>query len=104
MNLQHRTLSQSIISEGRLAGTFTGWGTQRVLTLYIDEEHNISVLSDTHEHDASVSGNDRKNFKPSPNHGAKLTLLRSISIAGCDLLGSCLYTAGVCAASGGKVD
>ena len=32
-----------------------------------------------------------------------LTLLMSIPIAGCDLLSSCLYTAGSCAAVSGKV-
>jgi len=32
-----------------------------------------------------------------------LSTLFSVSIAGCDLLGSTLYTAGTCAASSGKV-
>ena len=32
-----------------------------------------------------------------------MTPFFSVSIAGCDLMGSCLYTAGVCASNSGKV-
>jgi hypothetical protein len=36
-------------------------------------------------------------------HEGTLNTLLSVSIAGCDLMGSCLYTAGVCTANAGKV-
>lgn len=35
---------------------------------------------------------------------AQLGILPSVAIAGCDLMGSCLYTSGVCASNSGKVN
>lgn len=98
----HCNLSDSIIPNDRLAGAFTGWGTHRIITLFIDEEKRVSVISDSDGNSCERMNIQSKSvFVEKPK--AKLSLLSSISIAGCDLLGSCLYTAGVCAANGGKV-
>jgi hypothetical protein len=95
------TLSKSILEDGRLNGAFTGWGTQRVVTLFVGKSKEVSVIADTDGYSLANSENVTNN--ESQEHGHRLSIVNGISIAGCDLLGSCLYTAGVCAANGGKV-
>lgn len=101
---QHQqTLSESILSEGRMAGTFTGWGSQRIVTLFANPEKSLSVIGDTDGHSVEVNEEQKKKNGNEGHGGAGLSVLNSVSIAGCDLLGSCLYTAGVCAFNSGKV-
>ncbi len=99
IDVPHRTsLGEIIFQKGQLAGTFSGWGTQRIIAVSVAEKQ-ISVIADSTEKNGIISSVDSKPQKSR----AKQTVLESVSIAGCDLLGSCLYTAGVCASHGGKV-
>lgn len=89
--------SESILNLGNILGSFSGWGSQRILTFLVDQEKNVSIVGD--------SNGLIQEYKESDSSKKKhigLNLLNSVSIAGCDLLGSCLYTAGVCATNAGK--
>ncbi len=92
------SFSNQILSEGRLEGFFPGWGGSRVVALNCSEVGDLTVLADTNG--PVVAKNEKEVVEHKP---AGLTPLFSVSIAGCDLMGSCLYTAGVCAFNSGKV-
>lgn len=96
---QEVSRSESILTIGNLGGNFSGWGTQRILAFLVDQEKDISIVGDSE----GLLKEEFKQDKSRKKHQNGLGLLNSVSIAGCDLLGSCLYTAGVCAANGGKV-
>ncbi len=134
------SLAENIFSgDGSLLGSFSGWGTERILVLSTSKtpslvstsvQKQLSVIADTSNptvavmngccmattsdnphHDSnssssdgsSSSNNDNQHHVLNEKKHIGLNVLQSVSIAGCDLLGSCLYTAGVCASNGGKV-
>lgn len=92
------SFSNQILTDGRLEGFFPGWGGSRVVALNCSEVGDLTVLADTN---GPVVENNEKDIHVHKPVG--LTTLFSVSIAGCDLMGSCLYTAGVCASNAGKV-
>jgi hypothetical protein len=94
------SFSRKIASEGRFNGIMAGWGSQRMLIAKASVEGEASVIMDTNEPGAIKHAASDKNVTHStPSLGA----LPSVAIAGCDLLSSCLYTAGVCASNCGKL-
>lgn len=98
------SVASTIVREEDLLGTFFGWGTQRVMTVAVDPANNVKLIADSASPTlGQPSAGTMEGGGEPERHSAKLNVLRSISIAGCDLLGSCLYTAGVCAANSGKV-
>lgn len=100
---QH-SLSSQILSEGKFSAIFPGWGASRVLGLQALPKSRVVVIGDTATPDnftrKELVGRDanEKLYKR-----RKIGTLFSLSIAGCDLMGSCLYTAGVCTVNSGKV-
>lgn len=99
MDLKRR-LSETVLTDGNLGGVFVGWGEQRVVAVLVDRQKQVSVIADTIEGEKLKARPENEIVE---KKGAGLGVLHAVSIAGCDLLGSCLYTAGVCAGSGGKV-
>jgi hypothetical protein len=98
------SVSQAIFTEGKFEAIFPGWGGSRVVALNCSAEGNLKVIADTAPATALFTESDGKTKTESkPEHSVGLTPAFSISIAGCDLLGSCLYTAGVCTSASGKV-
>jgi len=95
-------LGENILKEGQLTGTFTGWGTKRVIGVSLVGGTDSMVVADSTYPGITLSIDKSKNHQQ-VHHEEKLGVFSSVSIAGCDLLGSCLYTAGICAASGGKL-
>jgi hypothetical protein len=95
------SISEAIFSEGQFDAIFHGWGTSRVLALNCSQEGNLKVIADTGI-TGTLSSKTDENKKVVP-HKPGLTPLLSTSIAGCDLMGACLYTAGVCTVNAGKV-
>jgi hypothetical protein len=96
------SVSQAIFTEGKFEAIFPGWGGSRVVALNCSAEGNLKVIADTAPATTLFTEPDGK-AEPKKEHSAGLTPAFSISIAGCDLLGSCLYTAGVCTSASGKV-
>jgi hypothetical protein len=95
-------MAEQIIADGRFSGLFPGWGQTRILAMKGTKKHDVEVVADTD----TVYAFDRKKKgfnKGHTEHKANLNTLLSVSIAGCDLMGSCLYTAGVCTVNSGKV-
>jgi hypothetical protein len=86
-----------------LHGISPGWGEPRVLLLDYQQSKVIvdSVGPDSVFHRQNQQQQLGEEAKSHSNK--KLNVLMSISIAGCDLMGSSLYTAGVCAYNSGKV-
>ncbi len=91
-----------------LHGISPGWGEPRVLLLDYQQSKVIAdsvgpdsvfhTMNQQQQHNGETLGEEAKSHK-----NKKLNVLMSISIAGCDLMGSSLYTAGVCAYNSGKV-
>lgn len=106
------SLSQKILADGRFEGIFPGWGSSRVLALNV-ANRQFSVVADTSEtasliaqttSDSKMESEAKSAVSASASgHAAGLGTIFSVSIAGCDLMGSCLYTAGVCTFNSGKV-
>lgn len=92
-----KSIAREILTEGAFSGIFPGWGASRIVALNYENSKNVQILADSSVN-ASREENPNKHRKE-----AKLNTLFSISIAGCDLMGSALYTAGTCAANSGKV-
>ncbi len=121
------SLAENIFSgDGSLLGTFSGWGSERILvlsststttpskssttsklTVIADTSCPAVTMLDSDDGSSSVSDNEKRSGGGNQSLNEKkhigLNVLQSVSIAGCDLLGSCLYTAGVCASNAGKV-
>ena len=93
-----RTHSQNIIETGSIGGAFAGWGAQRVILLNVLKNKELTVAADTNGLEDKIPVVPTQEAK---HHG--LSLLYSTSIAGCDLMSSCLYTAGLCINVAGKV-
>lgn len=93
------SLSNRILKEGQFQGIFAGWGESRVVAVEHLPPNEIAVIGDT---DGSLNQQIVKYNIPRSEEG-KLSLLYTVSIAGCDLMSSCLYTASVCAYNSGKV-
>jgi hypothetical protein len=72
--------------------------TTRVIAFKCTDNGELNVIADTNE-------SFPQNLSTAPKETKKVGLspFFSISIAGCDLMGSCLYTAGVCTFNSGKV-
>ena len=95
------SISEQILSKDRYRGLFPGWGTSRVIVVNCLKEKSFIVAADTNTPFKKAYGNNSDNTD-AKNH-PRLNALQSVSIAGCDLMGSCLYTAGICASYSGKV-
>lgn len=99
------SISSQILSEGRFSGIFAGWGASRVVALQAlpdsghQETSTVSVIGDT----SNGEKFERKDVKVKGRHAHGLSTLSSVSIAGSDIMSSCLYTAGICAYTSGKV-
>lgn len=65
-------------------------------------EGKLKVIADTNDGTEQTIQNAPDEVEEKVHH-VGLTPVLSVSIAGCDLMGSCLYTAGVCTANSGKV-
>ena len=93
----------SLRNRQKLSG-FAGWGAEESVYLAKDRKGRLVSAAG----DDSDSGNGDKNASHAEDgddevkHAAKLGPLLSTSIAGNDLLSSCLYTAGICAGYAGK--
>ncbi len=100
------SISSQILSEGRFSGIFSGWGASRVVALQTlpvskhQENSTVTVIGDTSVPD-KFEKCDVKVKEKDHSHG--LTTLLSVSIAGSDIMSSCLYTAGICAYTSAKV-
>jgi amino acid transporter len=81
------------------AGGFVGWGAEDSVFLAKDRKGRLVSAAGERDED---SNNHKDDEKDDAKHGAKLGPLLSTSIAGNDLLSSCLYTAGICAGYAGK--
>ena len=94
------TSSKTDSTRERYRGLFPDWGSKRIVVVNCLKD-TFSVAADTNypeKHNYShVLENAEQKTHP------KLNAFQSVSIAGCDLMSSCLYTAGVCAGYGGKV-
>lgn len=96
---QGKSFSNQILTEGKFSGVFAGWGTSRIIAFKASKEGDLQTIADTSGDVCS----DVATEGPKHHGEVGLTPSLSISIAGCDLMGSCLYTAGICATSSGKV-
>jgi hypothetical protein len=94
-------LAESILMDGNLSTSFAGWGSQRIVAMSVTPSKDISIIADTSSTTSSFEVKQCPRDHLHKSHG--LPLFNSVSIAGCDLLSSCLYTAGVCTAISGKV-
>lgn len=92
------SISAQILSEGKFSGIFPGWGGSRVIALKCNESAHLKIVGDTAE-----KVKDQDTIEEHSHKKVGLGVLLSTSIAGCDLMGSSLYTAGVCASNSGKV-
>lgn len=73
------------------------------MALNCSEEGSLKVIADTTPATEPSKQQGVGKKKEEEHHNVGLTPVFSISIAGCDLMGSCLYTAGVCTSNSGKV-
>jgi hypothetical protein len=83
----------------RFNGLFPGWGNTRVIGCYHSFDKGNQTILDTdkmHKYEGK--------WHPFERHRLGLNTLFSLSIGGNDLLSSSLYTAGICATYGGKVN
>lgn len=95
---KQKSVAKVILKDGVFSGIFAGWGESRVIAMNYKTTGNVVVCADTNIGDVTKeSSSDRK-----VKH-AKLNTILSVSIAGCDLMGSALYTAGTCFSVSGKV-
>jgi len=94
--------TESILAENSNLSikAFPGWGYQRIVAVRINKNKSLNVIGDTDEL-FNLDESSGEAVREKPHIG--LNVLKSVSIAGCDLLGSCLYTAGICAGTSGKV-
>lgn len=95
-----KSVADQIVTDGRFTAMFPGWGEPRIVALnYKSAAEEVDIFADTKtDTDGKSTLKDHLN-----QHPAKLNALLGISIAGCDLMGSALYTAGTCAYNSGKV-
>jgi hypothetical protein len=98
-----KSLSAQIISDGKFSGIFPGWGESRVVAVRYESSEGMTVVGDTAKKDYEFERVSPKSHGKLHAPGEGLSTAFSVSIAGCDLMGSCLYTAGVCAFNSGKV-
>lgn len=91
-----KSVATQILTDGKFTGIFPGWGGKRILAINYKAPENLNVIADT----SFLQPKDQQNH---PKHHVGLNTIMSVSIAGCDLMGSALYTAGTCAAYSGKV-
>ena len=97
----NRSIANQILSSGKFSGVFSGWGSTRVVAMQCNELGKLKVVADTEDKVINLG----EVIKTDKEHGGvKLGVLLSTSIAGCDLMGSTLYTAGICASNCGKVN
>ena len=94
------SISAQILSEGKFSGIFPGWGGSRVLAVRCYGNGQLKLIGDTA---ADLTVHDDHDEEGHSHKKASLGVLLSTGIAGCDLMGSSLYTAGVCAFNSGKV-
>lgn len=92
------------------AATLPGWGASRILALQaVPKSKLVSIIGDTKNTSEANGESDQTalpikvNCESHSTEEHKLGTLYSVSIAGLDLTGSCLYTAGVATVNAGKV-
>lgn len=91
-----KSVAKQILTNGKFTGIFPGWGGKRIVAINYQSSEKLEVVADT-------STIQQKHQPNHPKHNVGLNTLLSVSIAGCDLMGSALYTAGTCASYSGKV-
>ena len=96
-----RRFSSQILTEGKFTGLFAGWGVTRVIALKASKDGELQAIADTDGEIKEESLGENKLHGDA--HAVKLGPMFSTAIAGCDLMSSGLYTAGICANSSGKV-
>ena len=79
---------------------FAGWGAED--SVYLAKDRKGRLVSAVGDETDDSSNNTAHDKEDDIKHAAKLGPLLSTSIAGNDLLSSCLYTAGICAGYAGK--
>jgi amino acid transporter len=89
-------------------GLFPGWGKTRVIATKLTQKHDLLVVADTDspvpiDYSKADEGASGTNQEHQAHTQAKISTLSSVSIAGNDLMSSCLYTAGVCVVKAGKL-
>ncbi len=98
-----QSISSTILVEGKFTGIFSGWGETRIIAMKASKEGELKAIADTNgepiKEDSTGDGHPGHNVE----HEVKLGPVYSTAIAGCDLMSSGLYTAGICAKSSGKV-
>lgn len=96
------SISEAVFTGGKFDAIFPGWGDPRVVAVNCSAEGDLKVIADTSPSSESTR-RDNQVVGKKEHHHVGLTTVGSVSIAGCDLLASCLYTAGVCTKNSGKV-
>lgn len=105
-------LSEQIMNDGSYAGLFPSWGETRIICLSYGHSDGraLTAIADTSHKDKEelrqhVEDTQQRIEANAKAHDSehKITLVSSVAIAGCDLLSSCLYTAGTCASYAGKL-
>ena len=111
--------SANLLLSDKFSGIFPGWGCPQILAVELNADGKYEVVGDTNldatkgmksplpkkdaEDIVKSIDNEGKTGNPEFKDAQGLSVLQSVSIAGCDLLGSCLYTAGVCTVNSGLV-
>ena len=95
------SISSQIVSCGKFDGIFPGWGSSRIIVLNCNTVGELAVIADTNQPGVEIKKDNVEMLPPVKRKG--LTPFFSVAIAGNDLMGSCLYTAGVCTVNAGKV-
>jgi hypothetical protein len=90
-----------ILVDGKFSGIVSGWGETRVLALDYQSAKDVKVAADSNGPIETSKKNENKQWKRGAPKG--LNTLLALSIAGCDIMSSTLYTSSNCAKKGGKV-
>jgi hypothetical protein len=90
-----------ILVDGKFTGIVSGWGETRVLALDYQSAKDVKVAADSNGPLETSKKNQNKPWKRGAPQG--LNTLLALSIAGCDIMSSTLYTSSNCAKKGGKV-
>jgi hypothetical protein len=94
-----------IFLNGRFDAMISGWGEPRVLAVNYETSKSLGAVGDT-KGPIPLDESDKNPRIPKmfvEDDSKKLNTLMSLSIAGCDIMNSALYTAGNSAAIAGKV-
>ena len=100
---ERKSFSTQILSEGKFSRLFAGWGSTRIVALKASKDQVLELFADTNGEVGRQDDFDLNLNETEPHNEIKLGPMYSTAIAGCDLMSSGLYTAGICANNSGKV-